>query len=440
MQMSKKYAVVGCVLAVAVIILPAFRALAEEGEWEAEVVDSASLFPDLDYSGDLMSRIRLTGDWGGLRSDLADKGLSFDINLTNTGQGVVDGGLDEEYEYVGSFDLTTNLDFEKLGLWPGAFMIITAEAQFGDGVLWEAGTLLPVNYDALFPEADDGIALSEVTFIQFLSETLGVVVGKLLTIDGDANEFAHGGNNDKFMNTAFGANPVTFLTVPYSTLGAGILYLPTERIETSLAVIDSEGEATTSGFDTVFDDGTTVTFEGRIAIDVKGRPGHQLVGASWSNKDFTSLESRVPVPPPIGEGGPLELADDSWSFFYNFDQYLHVEADDPSQGWGLFGRFGIADGDTNPAERFYSIGVGGKGVIPTRDNDTFGLGYFYAELSDELPDIVTRFFDDEQGVELFYNVEVTPWMHLTPDIQVIDPGRKGADTAVVLGLRGKVDL
>ena len=31
------------------------------------------------YSGDLWSRLTLTGDWGGTRNDLAKKGVTFDI-------------------------------------------------------------------------------------------------------------------------------------------------------------------------------------------------------------------------------------------------------------------------------------------------------------------------------------------------------------------------
>jgi inactivated superfamily I helicase len=28
---------------------------------------------------------------------------------------------------------------------------------------------------------------------------------------------------------------------------------------------------------------------------------------------------------------------------------------------------------------------------------------------------------DERGLELFYNVGLTPWLHITPDLQVITP-------------------
>ena len=132
----------------------------------------------------------------------------------------------------------------------------------------------------------------------------------------------------------------------------------------------------------------------------------------------------------------FERESGSWAFFYNFDQYLFTEPQDPTQGIGLFGRFGISDGDANPIEAFYSVGVGGKGIVPERDDDTFGLGYFYTKWSD-IPLTNALGISNSQGVELFYNIEVTPWLHITPDLQVlINPGGvDDRDVAVVYGLR-----
>ena len=47
---------------------------------------------------------------------------------------------------------------------------------------------------------------------------------------------------------------------------------------------------------------------------------------------------------------------------------------------------------------------------------------------------------DEQGVELYYNVAVTPWFHVTPDVQFIDPFRERVDESVLLGVRGKIEF
>jgi porin len=274
------------------------------------------------------------------------------------------------------------------------------------------------------------------------------------------NEFAHGLGEDQFMNLALITNPIAMWTVPYSGLGAGAIIIPNENILWVFSAIDKEGEANKSGFDTVFKDGTTLASEIRFTTNLFERPGHILLGGTWCN-EVTGFEDRLLVPRTSQPFSSMFFVDaesyfllrafnvlrrlprlnekESWSLYMNFDQYLYVEDADSKQGVGLFGRFGLSDGDPNILHRFYSIGLGGKGIIPGRDNDRFGLGYFYADVSDNLPYILSS-AGDGKGVELFYNIEVTPWLHITPDVQVLMPGSPDLDTTWVLGLRAKVDF
>lgn len=41
---------------------------------------------------------------------------------------------------------------------------------------------------------------------------------------------------------------------------------------------------------------------------------------------------------------------------------------------------------------------------------------------------------------MFYNVGVTPWCHVTADLQIVDSGRSLVDTMMMFGLRAKIDL
>jgi len=61
------------------------------------------------YSGDLWTRPTLTGDWGGLRNDLARKGVTFDMSLTQIGMGVISGGKDIAWEYSGVGNMTMHI-------------------------------------------------------------------------------------------------------------------------------------------------------------------------------------------------------------------------------------------------------------------------------------------------------------------------------------------
>ena len=47
---------------------------------------------------------------------------------------------------------------------------------------------------------------------------------------------------------------------------------------------------------------------------------------------------------------------------------------------------------------------------------------------------------DGQGVEMFCNHQVTPWFHLTGDMQVLVSEVERNETALIVGLRGKIDF
>ena len=386
-----------------------------------------------DYSGCLRCRSVLTGDWHGWRSSLAEHGVTFQGDVTQYYQGVTSGGLEQTFDYGGHADYVMNADLSKLGAWQGLFLKVRGESQFGQFINRNAGSLIAANNEGLLPTpGEQRTALTNFLLTQFLSERTAVFAGKLDTLDGDMNAFAHGRGKNQFMNAGLVINPVAFRTVPYSTYGAGLLILEGREPIFSLMVLDPVDHATEGPTD-LFGEGVTLAAELRLPTNLLGRPGHQLIGGTWSSRDVPDL-NRLLVPP----GTAVPTAADSWSLYWNFDQYLVVDPCDESRGWGVFGRVGVADEDTNPLAWFLSFGVGGSSPIAGRSADTFGVGWYHATVSDVLPGILLA--DHGQGVELYYNYAATPWLHITPDLQIIDPARRGVDSALLFGIRVKMDL
>ena len=391
-----------------------------------------------------LNQSRLTGDWSGKRTKLIESGITVEIDATQSYQGVVDGGVESKWKYGGSVDYEFNFDFEKMGLWSGAFIDARIEHQFGEFVNNNTGAILGANADGLFPLPDyREVTVSKVMFTQFLSESFGIFFGKMDTLDGDNNHFAGSRGRENFMNSNFLFNPLTLRTAPYSSLGVGALFVfPDVYAEDpavlSLIALGSDGQPNTAGWDEDFENGTTYNIEFLQPTSFFEQSGKQTYGATYSNKDYTVLDSdpRLILRPLLGLG-TARKDEGSWSFYYNFHQYLVTESDDDTQGWGLFGRFGIADDESSPIEDFYSIGFGGKGIIEGRDHDKWGAGYFAIGLSDELPSLGLNICDS-QGFEFFYDVEITPCMHITPDLQIIDPSRRNLDSAVILGARARI--
>ena len=202
------------------------------------------------------------------------------------------------------------------------------------------------------------------------------------------------------------------------------------------------------------DDNLTFAGEGQMRTDFFGLTGHQLFGAIFSNREFSSIDQNARF---IFENGALEGKKGSWNVYYNFDQYVYEPKKGSGEGIGIFGRFGASDGNPNFMHFFYSLGIGGKGVIPNRERDQYGFGFYYIDVKNpELRGLFRniKLLRDEYGFEAFYNIAITPWLMLTPDIQVVRgaqkeqvtigrslsgvpfiASRKSVGTATVLGLR-----
>jgi porin len=102
------------------------------------------------------------------------------------------------------------------------------------------------------------------------------------------------------------------------------------------------------------------------------------------------------------------------------------------QGWGVFGRLGFADEDTNPFETSVSVGIGGRGLIHSRPNDVFGIGYFYNDVYDSNFTNSAGFDGDSSGVEAFYNLAITPAAKFSVNLQYLESSLKDEDDATVL--------
>ena len=425
--------------------------------------EAADEAPPSPYSGDLFTRSTLTGDWGGMRNELAEKGVTLDLSITQAGQGVVGGGKSGAWQYGGRGDIIMNLDSGKLGLWPGGFLNLEAEGNWASAVNLNSGALMAVNTSQIFPLPGENFDLISLNFSQFLSPYFGLTIGKYATItssSGDMNEFAHGKGDTQFMNLALNFNPLLAFTVPYSTLGTGVIVLPTKDPNEAIVnvmVLQANGQPNTSGFGDLDGNKIVLAASGRLRTDFFSLTGHQSFGTTFSNKKFTSIDQRLGS---IIETRSLSGAKGSWNIYYNFDQYLYEPKKGVDQGIGLFGRLGVSDGDPNFMKFFGSFGVGGKGVFESRPHDQFGLGYYYINnsnptLQGQLQTI--KLLRDEYGFEAYYNFAITPWLQLTPDIQVVRGAQKdkisigsgplglaprinkqSIGTATVLGLRLKM--
>ncbi|MGZ8137306.1 MAG: carbohydrate porin [Methylococcaceae bacterium] len=404
----------------------------------------------INFSGDLLSRPKLTGDWGGIRNEMAEKGVTIDLDATHVTQHVASGGYDgsllskfpgnrisellpdtNETASDAMFNMLLKVDTGKAGLWPGGFLTVRGEGRVGESVGLRPGSLMPTNGDALSPNVpghanQDVLALTELTYAQFLSEQFGVAFGLINTADGDKNEFAGSlRSRSHFMNVGMRLSPVLGAAVPLlTTLGATAIFLPTKNIIGTAGFINAEETAGYNPFER--DKGTTFLTEWQIKHNLAGLPGKQTVGFVYgfdrSKLDFGTaphyqLESLIKT------GETVKTNADTWALYYNAHQYIQG---DSNGGWGPFIRAGFSDGHPNPIKWNLAFGLGGVGVGSWRPNDNWGIGGYALGASDEA--LINQLgINDETGFEAFYNVAVSPWLHVTADVQHTDSALTGAN-------------
>ena len=378
---------------------------------------------------------------GAMRKEWEQKGLAFQNNLTQFYFGNTAGGVERDFRYAGHGDYLANFDFGKLIGKQGAFLKLRAEHRFGETINDAAGVVLPPTIAGDLPVLDStNVYLTNCLFTQALSESFVLYAGKLDTLDGDMNAFAHGRGIRQFSNGAFVANPIALRTIPYSTLGTGMAFLMEGEPWLIFNVLNATDTTRTAGFDQLFNDGVALASEMRVPTNFFGKPGHQLIAGTWNNREFTALDQDPRI---LFPNVPIAKQSGSWSLYWNCDQYLVTDSSNPKRGWGYFGRAGIADQGTNPLGYFLSGGIGGSSPLQSRQRDSFGVGYYYAATSEDIaPFINTIFggFTDGQGVEMFYNIATRKRLTITPDLQVLVPSREKLDTALLVGLRANYNF
>ena len=452
----------GCALCAAGL-LPTAPAWAEEAPDASDPQPSASpgpcpctvpgLLPVPEYGGRLCRRPFLTGDWCGRRTWLAERGIHLDADWVQVSQGVVDGGIEERWAHTTNLDLHAKLDLGPLARLPGGLISIRAQSRFGSTVNGSSGLLLPVHTYGYFPytatlDEDVPLALTEINWLQMLSDKFGILLGKITTMSV-ANEFAGGEGRTQFMNLQFLFPSVFAQLAPYSTLAAGVVWAPSPRITVTSLLLNLEDASTGTGVDD-FDKGQTWWTNVDLNYRVGCKPGGVTLGVGYAfNADFARIGGLLLDP---GVGITSRSKSDTWAAFASAWQYLvtlePVRDVDPSdgrqdlRGLGAIAILGVGDESTNPVQWSLAGGLSGRGLIPGRCNDTGGIGYFYNRQGDPLSGsglgrILTG---DSQGAEAYYRYAFTESIGLTLDAQWTGSAVRGVTDAILLGVRLHLDL
>ena len=389
----------------------------------------------------LWTRDSLTGDWRGNRPSLAKQGIVVESSLTQFYQGVASGGDQQNFKYGAKFDLFMHLDTEKMGLWRGGkFAIHAADWQFGQNVVEGLASLAPVNSNLVTPTVEESFGLTTLLYEHELGDGFLAAAGRINTLDFWEMLYPdYGRGVDGFMNLSINLPMNCAPSMPFISNVAGLLKGGRRGIEAGFLVMESYHVPTTVGLD--FPNEITLVAIARKYTDLGGLPGSHTLMASYASGDYTSFDTSGWIVLPGGGVIPTGV-DDSWMAAYLAEQRIWADPCNKRRYAKLFGKVGFSDSNTSPFGCTASVAMEAFGAMKRRPDDRMGIGYFYNGLNDDFKALfaATNPLEDVHGGEIYYNAAITPWFHLTADLQVIDVAARANDTAVVVGLRGKIDF
>jgi porin len=245
-----------------------------------------------------------------------------------------------------------------------------------------------------------------------------------------------------YVSSVVNANPISltynipaYLSDPDAALGARFRVQPVDYFYVAAGVYNADPDAAVNervsiDFDFTFDDGVILISEigytpGRSESSA-GLPGDYKFGAYYDTGEFNELADIE------------NTRDGNYGFYLIAEQTVYREPGKESQGLTLWAALTyVPEEEINVFPFFIASGFAYEGIFAGRDKDVAGFSFAYGRLSSDLEGQ-----DYEIGIEGTYIFQVTPWLGLQPDVQVIihPGGSSSIPDALVAGMQISVDI
>ncbi|MBK8174599.1 MAG: carbohydrate porin [Rhodospirillales bacterium] len=436
--------------------LPCSGASAQEGEGEMPGTGLPEQVPP-EPGGSPMKydfEHNITGDWGGARNRLSDKGVDIRGGYAMEFLANPVGGLRQGETYVHNILLQGDFDLEKLlGVPKTVFRVLGSQRSGESLAKQDIGSAISVQQ---LYGGGETYRLVEAEFLTSLfDDRLNLAYGRLSATD----DFLTSPLYCSFVNNGFCGQP----PAPFFNMSNGITAYPTSvwgvraKVspipETYVMVGVYDGDVNQDGKNhhginfTFGDNGVLVLNEfgytpQRGLFDL---PGHYKVGAYYHSGHFDDVSKDANGNNLFITGVAAEKFTGTSGYYTLLDQMVYREAPEADQGLSVFFvAVASPDQEESTMPYFVSGGLVYQGLIGARpmDRTAFGVtnAWFSDKLSDARHDAGLEKQSTETALELNYQVQVTPAIYFRPDLQyIIKPnGQRDIDNAFVIGFEAGV--
>lgn len=401
--------------------------------------------PDEQFSADWpWHENKLTGDWLGLRGQLAEQGLVFDLRYVSVMMSNTHGGFNRGFVGGEPFGITATLDSEKLlGLEGGTLYIDWEFYNWFNGRFPRSGSFDPtgsyVGVNTNFVD-DSQPRLNQFAQLFYRQSLLDgdivVTFGKL-----DANAI--------FVDVdAAGAfqNSIAMFT---STLNSFIPTYPNEATALTLTTVLTESVTSHFGWF----DGTSAAYDPTTGLSgpttgPRGprtffdNDGNWFLVTQWD----VSWELHPTCPGILGLGAWLQTGRtaafgtntegvcDVPGAYVQWEQTVFASSEEvAADGGGVvyFGQFGWSDPNKNPVHWSLMTGASATGILPQRPADALGLMFAFSQFTDNPEIYQSQRLDGTAGpaggyelsLEAFYIYQWSGFSYVQPGLMWINqPG------------------
>lgn len=385
----------------------------------------------------------LTGNWGGLRTDLEDNGIELTFSYTGEVFSNVSGGIRNKTEYLDNVNLQATLSLDKIMGWKNAQLFIYGLGNSGGMPVENSGAVQGISNI----ETYNTWKLYEFWLEQsFLNDKLSLLFGMFdLNSEFDVRE-----TSGIFLNPSHG------IGADYSQSGQnGPSIFPT----TSLALrikysISSISDIRFAVFDGISGDvnnpsGTQISLNKEDGVLIAGEINlfsgsreyvknyfKYAIGGWYYSEEFVKIDVKSNPDGIFKESG-------NYGIYAFGEHFLYSEKNKPEQGLAAFFRVGMANTNFNQLALYFGAGINYIGIIPGRNEDIFGIAIAMARCGDPFRNCMSAISKEipeyETNIELTYNFALTPWLRFQPDFQyIINPFDSDNSYALAIGSRFEV--
>ncbi|MFS2160028.1 carbohydrate porin [Pseudomonas sp. Pseusp122] len=405
----------------------------------------------------------MTGDWGGLRSELESKGYTISAEYVGEMGSNVKGGYnnDKTARYADQFAFGLDMDLQKILGWHDAEFKLAVTERSGRNISNDrlgdprVGTIS--SSQEVWGRGQTW-RLTQMWYKQkFFDGALDIKLGRFGEGE-DFNSFPCDFQNLTLCGSQVGNYVNTWYNWPISQWAARVKYNITPELYAQVGIYmqDPDNLDKHNGFTlaTGGSQGNVVPVELVWSPMVNKLPGEYRIGYYRSTPDANDLYEAQNGQPQAVVGGDFKKHDDKHGWWVVAQQQLTSVGGDASRGLSIFANLTVHDKETNFVDNYQQIGLVFKGPFDSRPKDDIGVGVARIHVNDDATDNA-RLRNQLSGIsdydnpgfvpvqkteynsEIYYGVHVTDWLTVRPNLQFVKHpgGVDQVDDAIVAGIK-----